>query len=123
MQVYNNVFVVAHLLIVVVIVIQAYSLKRGFSLDIERVKNVFVECFDGVEPENIDERFLAGFGAMESISFWFEGKKLLVETVSNTNATDEEIIDINRRFRKFLENATGYNAKQRRNIAKKDVSK
>ncbi len=107
----------------VVIVIQAYSLKRGFSLDIERVKNVFVECFDGVELENIDERFLAGFGAMESISFWFEGKKLLVETVSNTNATDEEIIDINRRFRKFLENATGYNAKQRRNMAKKDVSK
>jgi hypothetical protein len=106
-----------------VIGIQEYSLKRGFSPDIERVKRVFVECFDGVMPEEVDGKYICSFGALETISFWFEGGKLCVETVSRRGVGDEEVLDTNRRFRKFLEGATGYTAKQRLERAKKEVSK
>ena len=95
------------------ITIQEYTFKRGLSKDIERVKSAFVECFDGVEPEEIDGRYRAGFKALESISFWIEGKKLCIETKSRPNPMDDEILETNRRFRRFLEEATGYTSKER----------
>ncbi|PHP46088.1 hypothetical protein B6V01_000840 [Methanosarcinales archaeon ex4572_44] len=105
------------------IVVQQYQLKRGVSKDIERVKRVFVECFDGVEPKCIDGRYTASFEALESINFWFEDGKLCVDTITRPNPCDDEILETNRRFRKFLEQATGYTAKERVKKSKKSVSK
>lgn len=106
-----------------VIVIQEYSLKRGFSPELERVIKAFSDCFDGITPEIVDDRCVASFGAMKQICFWFNGKKLCVDTVSAEGVSDDVILDTNRRFRKFLEKATGYTAKQRLEKAKKEVSK
>jgi len=106
-----------------VITIQKYVLKRGVSKDIERVKSVFVECFDGVEPKSINGRYTAGFEALDAINFWFEDGEMCIDTTPCPNPSDDEILNTNKRFRKFLEQATGYTAKQRVNKAKKRVSK
>jgi len=99
-----------------------YSFKRGFKPELERIKAVLEEEF----PTEIREeggRLLLSYGALKSIEVWVEGKKLSVTTESNDEAGDEIILDTNKRFRNFLERATGYTAKQRLQQAKKEVSK
>jgi hypothetical protein len=44
-----------------------------------------------------------------------------VETEANKGANDEIIMDTNKRYRVFLEEATGYTAKERLKKAKKEV--
>jgi hypothetical protein len=47
------------------------------------------------------------------------GKTLLVTTVSRTDIEDEQVIlDTNRRFRKYLDDVTGYSTKERVKKAK-----
>lgn len=41
------------------------------------------------------------------------GKTLIVDTEADKAATDETIIDTNRRFRNYLQQVTGYTAKER----------
>lgn len=55
------------------------------------------------------------------MSVWVENKNLCVDTESRSGVGDEVILDTNRRFRKFLEAATGLNSKERVKRAKKEV--
>lgn len=48
-------------------------------------------------------------------------KKLCVETESKKGANDEVIMDTNKRYRVFLEEATGFSAKDRLKKAKKEA--
>lgn len=68
-------------------------------------------------------RLLLSYGALKSIEVSIEGKKLFVTTESSDEVGDELILDTNKRFRNFLERATGYTAKQRLQQAKKEASK
>ena len=63
------------------------------------------------------------YGALKSIDVWIENKKLNVVTESDAGAADNIVLDTNKRFRDFLEKATGYTAKQRLQMAKKAVAK
>ena len=99
-----------------------YSFKRGFGPELERIRSALEEEF----PTKIREeggRLLLSYGALKSIEVSIVGKKLLVTTESTDGVTDEVILDTNKRFRDFLERATGYTAKQRLQQAKKEVSK
>jgi hypothetical protein len=99
-----------------------YSFKRGFRPELERIRAALEEEF----PAEIREeggRLLLSYGALKSIEVWVEGKKLFVTTESSDEVGDEIILDTNKRFRNFLEKATGYTAKQRLQQAKKEVSK
>ena len=55
------------------------------------------------------------------MTIYIENKKLIVDSESNKVIKDEEILDTNKRFRIFLEEATGYTAKERLKMAKKAV--
>jgi hypothetical protein len=44
-----------------------------------------------------------------------------VETESSKDVKDDVILDTNKRYRVFLEEATGYTAKERLKMAKKEV--
>ena len=68
-------------------------------------------------------KLLLSYGALKSIEVSIEGKKLVVNTESSDEVGDDLILDTNKRFRNFLEKATGYTAKQRLQQAKKEVSK
>ncbi|HNX09081.1 MAG TPA: DUF5611 family protein [Methanothrix sp.] len=99
-----------------------YTFKRGFKPDLERISNVLKEEFP-VDIKEDDGKLLLSFGALKSISVSINGKKLSVITESDLNADDITVMDTNKRFRNFLEKATGYTAKQRLQMAKKEVSK
>ena len=99
-----------------------YSFKRGFKPDIDRIRSVLAEEFT-TDIAEADGKLLLSYGALKSISIWIEGKKLNVTTESDSSAGDQVVLDTNKRFRDFLEKATGYTAKQRLQMAKKEVSK
>jgi hypothetical protein len=97
-----------------------YKLKRGFSLDLERIKGALETEFLS-EVRQDGEKLTLSYGALKSIEVWIEGKKLAVVTQSEPGVSDYLAMDTNKRFRNFLESATGYTAKQRLQMAKKEV--
>lgn len=61
------------------------------------------------------------YGAFKRLALWFDKKKLVVDSESNKEIKDDVILDTNKRFRVFLEEATGYTARERLKMAKKAV--
>ncbi len=61
------------------------------------------------------------YGGFKILTVWVDNKKLCVETESNKEVKDEQILDTNKRYRDFLEEATGFSAKERLKKAKKEV--
>ncbi|HMK45129.1 MAG TPA: DUF5611 family protein [Methanocella sp.] len=102
--------------------INEYKFKRGFKPEIGRIKNVIVETFH-VEPREDGDKLIVQYGAMKELRAWIQDKKFFVETQSDLGVKDESIIlDTNKKFRDFLEESTGYTAKERLKMAKKEVS-
>lgn len=66
-------------------------------------------------------KFAISYGAFKQLTVWLDEKMLCVDTESNKDVKDEVFLDTNKRFRVFLEEATGYTAKERRAKAKKEV--
>ncbi len=101
--------------------ISEYKFKRGFKPEGERVRNVMEEVFQ-VAPQENGGKYVLNYGAIKELKAWVSDKKLFVETESDRNVKDERIIlDTNKKFRDFLEEATGFTAKERLKQAKKDV--
>ncbi len=97
-----------------------YSFKRGFKPDIIRIQKVLKEEFsDQIEEE--DGKLIFSYGALKKGEVWIENKHLFVLTESSPNVSDEMVLDTNKRFRNFLEKATGYTAKHRMEMARKEV--
>ena len=61
------------------------------------------------------------YGAFNRLTVSIENKKLRVDSESNKDVKDNEVLDTNKRFRIFLEETTGYTAKERLKQAKKAV--
>ena len=100
---------------------QQYKLKRGFKPEPDSIYQVMQESFP-VEISRNGNRFETSYGAMSSITVWIENKMLCVDTVSDTTVKDDEtILQTNKAYRDFLLKATGYTAKERLNMAKKEV--
>lgn len=99
-----------------------YTLKRGFKPDLERIKGVLEMEFPS-EVRRDGQKLSLSYGALKSIEAWIEGKKLIVVTESAAGASDDQVLDTNKRFRNFLEKATGYTAKQRMEMAKREAQK
>ncbi len=99
-----------------------YPFKRGFKPDIERIRKALEEEFP-IEIRQESGKLLLSYGTLKSIEVWIENKKLNVVTESAPGVADDLVLDTNKRFRNFLEKATGYTAKQRLQMAKKEVSK
>lgn len=88
----------------------------------ERMRDLLTECF-GTEIKEEDEKLKTSYGVLKEITVWIHNKKMCVETAAdNTGATDELILDTNKRFRTFLDKSTGYSSKDRVKNAKKEVA-
>ena len=99
---------------------QEYPIKRGLTKDLEqRINAELRNCF-GVEPEKQGNSFFVRFGALKKLEATVGpgGKSLRVDTESDISASDEVIIDTNKRFRKFLDVTTGFSTKERVKRAK-----
>ncbi len=99
-----------------------YPFKRGFKPDLERIRAVLAEEFPG-QIRQEDGKLCISYGALKSVCVWIDGKKLNVTTESASGISDDIVLDTNKRYRNFLEKATGYTAKQRLQMAKKEVTK
>ncbi|MDF0591724.1 DUF5611 family protein [Candidatus Methanocrinis natronophilus] len=99
-----------------------YSFKRGYSPELGRIRSALEEEFP-TEVREEGGRLLLSYGALKVIEVSVEGKKLVVKTESSEDVADEVVLDTNKRYRNFLEKATGYTAKQRLQQAKKEVGK
>jgi len=86
----------------------------------DRIKEVLQDSFQVPVTEE-DGKLIVSYGALQRVEASIIDKKLRVDTIANPNVPDEEILDTNRRFREFLNNATGYTTKHRRNMAKKEL--
>ena len=77
----------------------------------------------GIRPQEKEGKFEISYGALERLTIWACGgnKSLCVETTSRSDVPDAVILDTNRRFREYLERVTGYTARERVKLAKKQV--
>jgi hypothetical protein len=102
--------------------ISQYSFKRGFKPENERIRGIIEDIFETKPAEN-GGKMTVSFGAIKELKTWVQDKKLHVETQSDLSVKDEKLImDTNKRFRDFLEESTGYTAKERLKMAKKAVA-
>jgi hypothetical protein len=80
------------------------------------IENIFQV---GIKEEN--GKYVLNYGAFKSLKVWIDNKKLCVDSESEKSASDEEVLDTNKRYRTFLDEATGYSSKERLKMAKKAV--
>ncbi len=96
-----------------------YPVKRTVKKNLKEngLKPVMENYFEGVKEEG--EEMVAHYGAMKRIAAKYDGKKLWVETDTDASASDELALETIRVYNKFLEEATGYTAKERKKLANK----
>lgn len=99
---------------------QEYPVKRGFTKDLDTtIIEGLKECF-GTEAQRTGDHYQISYGALTllDISIGSGGKTVIVTTESDKDATDEVILDTNRRFRRYLDRVTGFTTKERVKKAK-----
>ncbi len=103
---------------------QEYQIKRGYTKDLAKSMVQGLRDQFGLEPEvAADGHYIVAYGALHRLEVWSGagGKTLVVDTEANRDAGDEAIIDTNRRFRNYLQQVTGYTAKERAKKAQQTV--
>ena len=102
---------------------QEYPIKRGLTKDLEtRIVAELRTCF-GEEPEKTANGYRIKSGALKrlDVSIGTDGKSVIIDTESDLSASDDVIIDTNKRFRKYLDAITGFSTKERVKRAKSPV--
>jgi hypothetical protein len=92
--------------------------KRGYKPTNDRLEEMMEVHFDEYRKDG--DIYYAKFGAAEA-KLWIENKKLYVETKTNTNVPGDVAAMTVRTYNIFLEDLTGYTAKQRQKMMKKEV--
>jgi hypothetical protein len=94
---------------------QEYPIKRGLTKDVDaRIVAELKNCF-GVDPEKTAKGYRIKSGALKRLDV-FVGtgeKSVIIDTESDISASDEVILDTNRKFRKYLDAITGFSTKER----------
>jgi hypothetical protein len=105
-------------------IMQEYQIKRGYTKSLaESMVQALRDQFE-VEPvAGADGHYIVTYGALRRLEVWLGagGKTLIVDTEANKDAGDEAIIETNRRFRNYLQQVTGYTAKERAKKAQQAV--
>lgn len=99
---------------------QEYPIKRGLTKDLEaRIVSELKTGF-GTEPEKTAQGYRIRAGALKRLDVMVGkgGKSVIIDTESDLGASDDVIIDTNKRFRKYLDIVTGFSTKERVKRAK-----
>lgn len=94
---------------------QEYPVKRGHTKDLNTtLVEGLKQCF-GTEVNQLGDHYQVSYGALTllDVTLGEGGKTVILRTESDKNASDEVILDTNRRFRKYLDFVTGYSTKER----------
>ena len=104
---------------------QTFEIKRGHGKTLEDggLKNMMEEEFGSVKDDD-ESTFNASFKALKSITVEFRSiKEIGVETETDNDATPEDSLAAHQAYNKFMQNVTGFNAKQRVDRAKARAKK
>ncbi len=96
-----------------------YDIKRGHFKSIEggKLEELMKETFGTVESK--DEKLITDYGAIKHLEVWTEGKTGLWIDIEMDDSPDDKVaMDTISRWNKFLQTATGFNAKERSKRAK-----
>ncbi len=88
---------------------RSYSIKKSVKLDTEKLETILKTIFGSYRKE--DDKYIVSYKALSKIEIVLKDNKLLIETESNNNKEDYE--DTIKKYNQFLEQATGYTAKER----------
>ncbi len=96
-----------------------YRFKRGYSATEERLAEMLEKHFGGYERDG-EFYVVRNFGAIEELRLKIENKKLYAS--SKTRIVDDETaMKTIKVYNKFLEELTGYTAKERQKLLKKEI--
>ncbi|MFP4051655.1 MAG: DUF5611 family protein [Thermoplasmata archaeon] len=105
-----------------------YDVKRGHFKNIEgdqgdQLEELMEEIFGSVKKD--DEKLITeDEGAIDCLEVWTEGRtELWVDLKMDDDADDDVAMKTISKWNDFLERATGFNAKKRRERAKKKAKK
>jgi len=100
---------------------QKYEIRRGRDLQGAQLKALAQEVFG--EASEDQGKVVASYGALAKLTTWLEDKNLCVETQMKTDVPSDVASETIRRYNAFLEQATGYTAKERGNRAREKAKK
>jgi len=98
-----------------------YRFKRGYKPTEERLEELIAKHFGGFEKDG--DVYVVRFGAIEELRLWIKNKRLYAESKTNPNVPENVAIQTIKTYNKFLEELTGYTAKERQKQLKKEVEK
>lgn len=96
-----------------------YKIKKGYEATSERLEELLRKHFGNFSFEN-GYYVVRNFGGIEELKAKIEKKSLLIET--KTRVIDNETsVKTLKAYNSFLEEFTGYTAKERQKMLKKEV--
>ncbi|AEA47270.1 DUF5611 family protein [Archaeoglobus veneficus] len=98
-----------------------YPFKRGFKPTEERLEEAIKKHFGDFKKEG--DTYIVSFGAIEELRLRIENKKLVAESKTNPKAPNDVAMNTIKTYNKFLEELTGYTAKERQKLLKKEIER
>ena len=98
-----------------------YPFKRGFKASEERLEEAIKKHFGEFKKEG--DTYIVSFGAIEELRLRIQNKKLLAESKTNPKVSSDVAANTIKTYNRFLEELTGYTAKERQKLLKKEVEK
>ncbi len=97
-----------------------YKFKRGYKPTAERLEEMLSKHFGGFERDG-EFYVVRNFGGIEELRLKIENKKLYAESKTRKNVDDETALKTIKTYNRFLEELTGYTAKERQKMLKKEA--
>jgi hypothetical protein len=103
--------------------VQTYPVRTSHKANLraESLESIARHCFGDAQPSG--EGVTLSYGALESLKARAEGKALGVEVVMNPKVPEEVQRETIRRYNLFLQEVTGYSAKEQAKRARKSADK
>ena len=96
-----------------------YKFKRGFKPANERLEELIEKYFGNYELK--EGFYIVRFGAIKELKLKIDNKVLLAESKTNPRVSNEDASKTLKTYNKFLEELTGYTAKERQKMLKKSI--
>jgi len=96
-----------------------YKFKRGYKPTKERLEQMIVKYFGEFKKEG--DVYIVKYGAIEELRLWLKDKKLYAQSKTNPHVPEDVAIKTIKTYNKFLEELTGYSAKERQKQLRKEV--
>ncbi len=96
-----------------------YRFKRGFKPTNERLEEMIRKHFGDFEKDG--NVYIVRYRAIEELRLWIDGKILKAESRTNPDVDDVTALETLRTYNRFLDELTGYTAKERKKHMMKDV--